>query len=219
MRLAPFCTLLLLLGCADAGRKPTATQSRAAATSTTVPEQAWSPTEISTRGRPQRLLIRKTGWRGGPEALILETEDDPAVAQLHGLLAGNQRIYYTCGSHWAIEFEYEPGIVESMSFNEQCETFRRGSDEIVATAKELFRRAMERPSHYLMRVEVPPPQKAAVERELDAQVGPTFNTDPEGKTLLVGKKGPWTAQQIADVRKRSKHIALAQPLESYDLGN
>lgn len=178
----------------------------------------WSATGITATRKPQRVLLRKDGWRGGPEALIVEAKEADAL-RLHALLAGNQRLEYLCGFHWSVGFEYEDGAFESIAINEQCESFRRDGDELQRLLTSYFKRTSDRPSHSLLSVTVRDRgSKSAVKRELEARIGPAFNTDPAGTTLLLARPEPWTSKAAEEVR-RFEGVAKVQLLETYDTGS
>lgn len=88
--------LLLRSFCAKAPERQAGSTANAAELPPTASSAGdpWTDLGISGDRQPQRLLIRKIVWRGGPEALVLEGAE---VRRLHGLLAGNQRAAYACG--------------------------------------------------------------------------------------------------------------------------
>lgn len=190
-----------------------ATQSSASAS---VPQDAWGDLGITKTRAPQRLLIRKIGWRGGPEALVVEGEQ---ARRLHRLLAGNERLDYACGYHWSVDFEYDYGVVESIPINENCESFRRSGEQIWQILNPYFKRVSDHPSHYLIRVETAPGAKLSVERELEPRLGLAFNTDPAGKTLLLAHPEPWSPERHAAIRKASSYVTLVEQIKTYDTGS
>ena len=215
---AAIVSVILLLGCRE--ERPVARSvTKPAQSSTAIPEDSWYATGITANRAPQRLLIRKTGWRGGPEALIVESSEREA-ARLHHLLAGNQRIEWMCGYHWAVEFEYADGALESIDINEQCESFRHDSDEIWRILRSYFKRASEHPSHYLIRVVARDrSSKPALARDLEAHFGLVFNVDPRGTTLFVASRNPWSPERADEVRRSSALIAKVTEIETYDTGS
>lgn len=210
--------LLFLSFCAKGPERQAGSTATAAPLPATPPSagEPWTDLGISRDRQPQRLLIRKIVWRGGPEALVLEGAE---VRRLHALLAGNQRAAYACGYHWSLDFEYGDGAVESLAINEDCESFRRSGDDIWAILRPSFQRASERPSHYLVRLEVPPEQKLAVERQLEPHFGTAFNTEPRGKTLLLGHPEPWTPERVEALRRAVPDGTRVEQIERYDRGS
>jgi hypothetical protein len=195
---------------------PHSTASAKNSTSNPVSDDAWSDIGVETVREPQRLLIRKIAWRGGPEALIIEGEE---ARRLHALLADNQRLEYACGYHWSLDFEYDVGVVTSIPINEHCESFRRSGEQIWQILRPYFSRAAASPSHYLLRIEAPPERKLSVERELERRLGLAFNVDPRGRTLLLAHAEPWSSEREVAVRAVSPYITMVQQIRSYDTGS
>ena len=210
--------ILLLASCGPTPERLSGTTGGAPGASAVIapPEEGWADVGLTKSREPRRLLIRKIVWRGGPEALVVE---GPEARRLHALLAGNERLEYACGFHWSLDFEYDDHTVESLTVNEQCESFRQSGDEIWRALRPYFKRALERPSHSLVRIEAPPDQTATIKRQLEPRFGIAFRTDTTGGTLLLASLGPWTPERIEAIRKATPLATRIQAIYSYDTGS
>lgn len=178
-----------------------------------VPEQRWIPVEITSGKKPVRVVIMKTGWRGGPEALVIDKKRD--VQSLYGALSGNARLGFTCGYHWSFLFEYEGAAAESIDINENCETFRRDPERTWRIVSDAFEKAKAHPSHFAAELAAEPKADERAVRETASRFG--FVVPAQPAVLLA--RHPWSSARIARVNRALGRLGRVKPIEAYDTGN
>ena len=121
-----------------------------------IPADAWSATSISADDLmqfvPRRVLIMRTFWESGPEALVIE--DAREAGDLFALLAGNATVGHACGYHWGVVFEDSSRQLVQHLHNNECEIYRNFHDEIQKRLQRYFQRIAAAPTHYLLSVEL-----------------------------------------------------------------
>lgn len=180
-----------------------------------VPEASWVPSEISPQRHPIRILVTKTGWRGGSDALVIN--DRAEVSRIYDLLAGNQRLGFTCGFHWNLLFQYDGGKPESIDLNEACEEFRRNQKVVWRELSRVMARAKKHPTHHIVEVAARSASEASELKRPLEKFGFVF-IEPDGKNLFVASRTSWTPQRIRAIRAVAGTAAVTIPKE-YDTGN
>lgn len=180
------------------------------ATKDAILRSEWSPPEITSKHKPHRIVVTQSGWRSAPDVFI--EPDAKRVAKVYKLLAGNERIAFTCGYHWRVQFDYRDAPSESILINEECESFRFDQKETWAALESLFADARKRPTHFAITV------TAADETQVDAlrsALEPHFGTilTIEGATLTLAQRRAWTPRDVARLRAASPLIAKVEPIE------
>lgn len=190
--------------------------SPATSTASTPPEDAWLAPEITSGHAPSRIMIIKNGWRGGAAALVLDKPFE--VSKLYGALAGNPRLGYTCGYHWALMIDYRDSPSETIDINEHCETFRRDPEGSWRVLSAALKRAREHPSHFVVTVLAP---DAARMQRVRGALGDRFGiiAATSDHSAVVASKKPWSAQRINELRTACRGLAEVQPRQEYDTGN
>ena len=175
-----------------------------------VPESSWIPAEITAGKKPIRVVITKTGWRGGPEALVLERKRD--VQPLYDALAGNARLGWLCGYHWNIAFEYEGAPPESIDINEGCETFQRDPKRTWRIVSSALKRAKAHPTHFVALLQ--PGDKNV--SDAASRFGLVIH-QPE-RVLLAGRQ-PWSPARLRRVDQALHLLGHLKAIDVYDTGN
>jgi hypothetical protein len=179
-----------------------------------IPESSWIPADITAGKKPVRVVITKTGWRSGPEALVLERKRD--VQTLYDALAGNARLGWMCGYHWNVAFEYEGAPPESIDINESCETFRRDPKATWRIVSSAVKKAKAHPSHFvaLLQAEGTTGDKALCDAA--SRFGLVIHL-PERRLLAV--REPWSPARIARVDRALHLLGHLKAIEVADTGN
>lgn len=170
--------------------------------------------EISSRRTPSRIVVTKAGWRSAPDTYIVT--DPKRVQRVYKLLAGNERLMFSCGYHWNVQFDYRGAPSESIDINEGCEQFRRNHDAAWKELQSLFADARKHPTHYAIVVyaknvtEIP-----ALIAQLDPEYGTMIGTYQS--SVRIAAKKPWTAARIENLRAASPFIAKVEPIEVVNL--
>ena len=176
-----------------------------------IPENAWTPTEITPGHVPTRIVVTKTGWRSGSAALIVN--DPRRVERLYRLLAGNERADFTCGYHWNVRFDYRDHAPESIDINEECEAFRRDPKVTWRELSRALSEARHRPSHYVIAV-----RPTGFRESLRAKLTP-FGSIIDGNPLLLASRTRWTARRVEKLRRATAGLARIEVIPEADTGN
>jgi Xaa-Pro aminopeptidase len=176
-----------------------------------IPENAWVPAEITPGHAPTRIVVTKTGWRSGSAALIVN--DPHRVERLYRLLAGNERVGFTCGFHWNVRFDYRDRAAESIDINEDCEEFRRDPKVTWRELSAVLSEARRHPSHYVIEV-----RPTGARESLRAKLTP-FGSIIDGNPLLLASRAPWSASRVEKLRRAAAGLARIEVIPEADSGN